>query len=354
MRTSRCFFGKSSWKQCAEELADDRAMLVIDHRIKELYADKLASFKKNFQNVDEVLVKNPEEKKSLDFVKILAEKALDFKLNRGDWAVAIGGGAVLDLAGFFASIYKRGAKLCYLPTTIIAQVDSAYGGKTAVNFGEYKNQLGSFYPADVIGIDTSVLRSLPKKEVYNGLGEVAKYVMLQPDDFVDAKGDIESILNGDISKYNNLVPLCFRIKEKYVDDDFFDTKGKRVALNLGHTIGHAIEKQCKHPLGHGQAVAIGLNFALFVAFYKGKLGINDATKYYELLKPILPGIKYSVFTKYVQQNLCYDKKADKDKLVFIYPLAKGWATEKVTLNFLNMCWNKFAEVNGDVGYFKRG
>ncbi|WP_350344866.1 3-dehydroquinate synthase family protein [Proteinivorax tanatarense] len=351
MNKSKCFFGVNSWRDCGFQLQGTKGLIVIDKKVRDLHKHRVDKLLGVFSSVKEVIVDEVEKHKTLKYAELITQKALDFNLNRNDWVIGVGGGATLDLAGFFASIYKRGANLCYLPTTIIAQVDSSYGGKTAVNFQGYKNQLGSFYPANIIGIDTSLLSTLNNREVYNGLGEIIKYIMLEPKTFKDADIDITPLVNDESLDFEKIIPFCYQIKIKYVNDDYYDKEGKRIALNLGHTIGHAIEKQSEYPLGHGQAVAIGLHFSVYVAYSKGKLELDKVKYYYKLLKRIIPNVPYKNLTEYVTINLKQDKKVEREKVLFIYPVELGWEKEWIKNESLVHYWTKFAEVNGNVDYF---
>jgi len=177
---------------------------------------------------------------------------------RGDAVVAVGGGVVGDVTGFAASIYYRGVDVVQVPTTLLAMVDAAIGGKTGVNLPEGKNLVGAFHQPLTVLADPSSLDSLPDREYRCGLGEVAKYALMG-EDFV-------SEVASDLARRNsvvleNVIVRCAEIKARYVAADEFERTGTRAALNYGHTLAHALETATAHSILHGEAVGIGLVFA---------------------------------------------------------------------------------------------
>lgn len=215
-----------------------------------------------------------EKTKSFSFLEETLEKLLEFGLSRSDVVIGIGGGVVGDLAGLVASLYMRGVGLIQLPTTIVAQADSAIGGKTAVNLPGGKNLVGTFYPASLVLSDLNLLSSLPEREFRAGLAEVIKYGLIYSSEFFDwFEENVEDICKRNKSALEKIVVESSRIKLDFVCKDLRDLSGRRAMLNYGHTLGHVIEKLAGYgELLHGEAIAIGMIFALSLGSALGKTG----------------------------------------------------------------------------------
>lgn len=212
------------------------------------------------------LMGDGEAAKTLATVEDLAGRMARWGLLRDDAIVALGGGVVGDVAGFTAATYHRGVTVVQAPTTLLAMVDAAIGGKTAVNLAEGKNLLGAFHqPAGVLA-DVTTLATLPEREYTSGLGEVAKYALMG-----SVVGGVEFDLGHgppnptDGAALADLVARCAAIKAAVVTVDPEERRGVRATLNYGHTLAHALEADSTHALSHGEAVAVGLVFALRLA-----------------------------------------------------------------------------------------
>ncbi len=199
-----------------------------------------------------------EDHKTMSTIDDLCRRFAQWGLLRGDAVVAIGGGVVGDTAGFAASVYYRGLDVVQVPTTLLAMVDSAIGGKTGVNIPEGKNLVGAFHQPAAVLADPSVLASLPDREYRCGLGEIAKYALMG-DDFVSDR--VASLTARDPEVLAEVIARSAEIKAQFVSADEFERTGMRVVLNYGHTLAHALETASGHALLHGEAVAIGLVFA---------------------------------------------------------------------------------------------
>lgn len=192
--------------------------------------------------------------------------------------VAIGGGSVGDFCGFLASVLKRGVPLIHIPSTLLAAMDSAHGGKTALNVGGFKNQVGTFYPADAVLIVKSLFEGLPALQLQSASGELAKMALLEGGKlftrFLDEfKMDLEGIWS--------LLPAAIEAKYKIVDKDPFEKTGERQVLNLGHSLGHALESY--YGLAHGVAVGQGLIFALLWSEHQGYFRGNEPMQLVDVL-----------------------------------------------------------------------
>ena len=198
-----------------------------------------------------------ENAKDLGTVEDLCRDFATWGLTRGDVVVAVGGGLVTDLAGFAAATYHRGVPVVHVSTTLLGQVDAAIGGKTGVNLPEGKNLVGAYWQPSAVLCDTETLETLPPREYRNGLGEMAKYRFLGAPELLDL--DLES-----------RVAACVRVKAEVVASD--EREGdRRMILNYGHTLGHAIEAASGYDLRHGEAIAIGLIFAAELAWRLGRI-----------------------------------------------------------------------------------
>ena len=204
-----------------------------------------------------------EADKSLQTVERLTRELAAWGLLRGDAIVALGGGVVGDTAGFVAAVYHRGVTVVQAPTTLLAMVDAAIGGKTAVNLPEGKNLVGAFHqPAGVLA-DLSTLATLPEREYRAGLGEVAKYALMPRGAAIRdlLLADPGAVVARDPARLEPVVAGCAAIKAEVVAADPLERTGVRATLNYGHTLAHALETAGRYDLLHGEAVAVGLVFA---------------------------------------------------------------------------------------------
>ena len=219
--------------------------------------------------------------------------------------ICLGGGTITDLGGFVASTFKRGIDLILLPTTLLAMVDAAIGGKNGVNLssnhGNLKNQIGTFHLPKFIGLNASWLESLPERELRSGKSEMIKHALL-----FGEKNYIDQVLNTEISELEGLIVKSAQIKQNIVDQDLFE-KGSRAQLNLGHTIAHALETLASkngEDLRHGEAVARGLAFALKVS-----------NKHLDIQDKIISGLSISLpQAKEMWEVMRADKKNKNDNV----------------------------------------
>lgn len=217
-----------------------------------------------------------EATKSWAQLEALCDRLLALGVERGDQVVALGGGVIGDLVGFAAAILKRGCGFVQVPTTLLAQVDSSVGGKTAINTRAGKNLIGAFNQPSLVLIDPTVLATLPPREVAAGYAEVVKYGLIDDAGFFawcEANG--AALLAGDLTLRTDAIAHSVAAKARIVAADEFETNGTRALLNLGHTFGHALEAEAGFDgsLLHGEAVAAGCALALR---YSARLGLCEA------------------------------------------------------------------------------
>jgi 3-dehydroquinate synthetase/shikimate kinase len=231
---------------------EGRRFCVTDTTVAALYADRLGPL------AGESKVQPSEWAKSMEEVELVLEDFVDAEVTREDHVVALGGGVVGDLAGFCAHIYQRGVPVVHVPTTLVAQVDSAYGGKTGVNTAGGKNYVGAYHLPAAVLADTSTLTTLPREELAAGFVEVLKTGLLAGGALWERVRPIDSL---DPKELEDVIFACARYKCEIVAADERDS-GLRQVLNLGHTVGHAIEARDLASLRHGEAVGLGLLAAL--------------------------------------------------------------------------------------------
>ncbi len=234
-----------------------KIMIVTDENVDKLYGEKLKAVLKRNAEVKKVVLPAGETTKSLDFLKKLYDEAFDFQMTRKDLIVALGGGVIGDLTGFCASTLFRGVDVIQIPTTLLSQVDSSVGGKTAIDVPQGKNLVGSFYQPKQVIIDTETLNTLPDKEFFGGLAEVIKYGAIWSEELfseLESANGREALMNG----IEDIIYTCCDIKRQVVEIDELDT-GLRMILNFGHTAGHIVEKAYNYTgYIHGEAVAFGM------------------------------------------------------------------------------------------------
>ena len=253
--------------------------------------------------------------------------------------IAFGGGVVGDLTGFVASTYRRGVPYVQIPTTLLAQVDSAIGGKVALDIKEAKNIIGSFYQPRAVFCDLALLDSLPEKEIKNGLVEVIKYgVIKDPALFTIVEKNLGKILKRDRALLEFIVRRACAIKARVVEADEFDTRGVRAILNFGHTFGHAIEASASYrkSVSHGEAVARGMVMASGMAMELGLLSKKDYNRIKLLVHRIKGKKGRALNVKKLLASMAFDKKFTKGTNKFILPKKIGSVTvlEKVPENFI--------------------
>lgn len=232
-----------------------------------------------FQACPPIILKAGESSKNFENLQMIIEKCLSYKLDRKSTLIALGGGVVGDITGLAASMIMRGIGFAQVPTTLLAQVDSSVGGKTAINTAQGKNLAGAFYQPRAVLADTATLKSLPERELKAGYAEVLKYALIsRPDFFEWLDMNLSKILARDESALAHIVEVSCAEKAKIVAADEREEKDIRALLNLGHTFGHALEALAGYDgrLLHGEAVAIGINFAFQFSVKKGLCPPQDA------------------------------------------------------------------------------
>jgi len=275
---------------------------------------------------DELEIRDGDREKNFAQVEELVDRLADLGADRGTCVVAIGGGVTGDLAGFAAAVYMRGAGLAMVPTTLLAQVDAHIGGKTGVNGRRVKNLAGAFHPPLLVVADPCLLATLPDRELAGGLAEVVKTALIGDAALFER---LEAALVGDVDARRDpalleaCVCACAAVKGGVVTRDPWEL-GERRLLNLGHTLGHALEAQSAYGLSHGEAVSIGLVAALQVAVARGAATLELLDRTRGLLRACgLPTTPPEFDSDDLQGRLRHDKKRRDGRLFFVLPRALG-------------------------------
>lgn len=305
----------------------NKLLIIISEKVNKLYGKKL-----DFENSIKFVLKDGEEQKNFRNYEKILNFALKNKLERKDAIVAIGGGVVGDIAGFIASSYLRGIDFIQIPTTLLACVDSSVGGKVAINTKYGKNLVGAFYQPNAVFCNLNFLKTLDERQFKTGLGEILKYAFIEKScnaevdyNFFDVlQENQDKILSRDIEFLAKIIEISLELKAAVVAQDEKE-QGLRKILNFGHTFAHAVEKLTNYKkYTHGEAVAMGIIFAINLAFKKGLIteeykneGLEFIQKY-KLVKK-MPKISNNKLITAMQS----DKKVEDGKIKFILPSSKS-------------------------------
>ena len=270
------------------------------------------------KNAIEIVIKAGEQHKNLQTVQRIWNTLMKHHADRNTLLINLGGGVITDLGGFAASTYKRGIKFINIPTTLLAMVDAAIGGKTGIDFGGSKNQIGTFAEAEEVAINPVFLETLPERELLSGMAEMLKYGFI-----TDAK-----LLEINLENYQQFIVRCGEIKREIVAQDSTE-KGLRRILNFGHTLGHAIESHClttDYPLLHGEAVALGMLGALWLSVKQ--LGLDESVlqNFENQFAMLISEAEISLLGSDIEPILSYlvhDKKNKGEKPQFVLLEAIG-------------------------------
>lgn len=212
--------------------------------------------------------------------------------NRNDAVIGMGGGATTDMAGFIASTWLRGVKYISIPTTLLAMVDAAIGGKTGLNTAEGKNLVGTFYLPSAVIADIDTLKTLPKHDLTAGFAEIVKYgFVYRPEILSIIESNLDAVLNPESELFEQLIHQSIEIKRQVTEADFKES-GEREFLNYGHTLGHAIENVERYQWRHGAAISIGMVFAAELAASKGQLSDQQVDRHRQILSSLGLPISY--------------------------------------------------------------
>ena len=325
----------------------ERVMIVTNPTVAQFYLDTVTfALKKRGCEVDHVLLPDGEKYKTLESLNLIFTALLQGNHGRDTTIIALGGGVIGDVAGFAAASYQRGVRLIQIPTTLLSQVDSSVGGKTAVNHELGKNMIGAFYQPSMVIIDTHTLGTLPKREVNAGLAEVIKYGAILDYEFFEwLEAHIDELVALNNESLQHCIARCCQIKADVVARDETE-KGDRALLNLGHTFGHAIETHLGYGNWlHGEAVSTGMMMAAALSEQLGDISVADVSRLEKLLaRANLPTLSPdSMQPEDYLPHMMRDKKvlAGKLRLVLLKSLGQAYIatdTDKdLVLNAIKRC-----------------
>jgi 3-dehydroquinate synthase len=289
-------------------LPDGKTIIITDQRVNDLYGH----YWKGFQMIT---IGQGESIKTLETVQMIISQLLEMGADRKTFILAVGGGIVCDIGGFAASVFMRGLKFGFISTTLLSQVDASVGGKNGVNFKGFKNIVGIFNQPEFVLCDPSVLKTLERKEISNGLAEIVKHALIADAGMFNfLEKNTAGLLDLEDEIINKVVTRSVEIKAKIVNLDEKE-QGERRKLNFGHTFGHAIEKISG--ISHGNTVSLGMVVA---ARYSSEKGYLDKTGLQRIIS-LLEQLELPVLSDYdsfqILDALFRDKKREGDNIHFV-------------------------------------
>jgi len=270
-------------------------------------------------NIEILEIEAGEAQKNISTCVELWTVLIELGADRKSLIIGLGGGVVTDITGFVASVFKRGIDFINVPTSLLGMVDAALGGKTGVDLGALKNQIGTITNAQIVLIDFRFLDTLPNEEIRSGYAEMLKHGLIQDRDYWKKLSDFQNI---DLTELDKLIIRSVEIKTKITSEDLTEN-GIRKALNYGHTLGHAIESYCmenseKPNLLHGEAIAIGMILESFLSFRKELISAEEYLEIKTVLKSIYPFVTFSKNDiEEIIKLLSFDKKNEYGKILFV-------------------------------------
>ena len=301
---------------------------LVDQTVMDLYREQLEP---RLRGKPCLVVEADETRKTLEYCQVVLRELVKSHVRKTSTLVAIGGGVIQDVTAFCASILFRGIDWVFFPTTLLAQADSCIGSKSSINLGEYKNQLGTFFPPARVFIDVSFLRTLPVGEIKSGIGEILHYYLFA--DGLKARrlsDDYDQVIRNP-GLLEEHIRASLAIKKRVIEVDEFD-RGERNLFNYGHTFGHAIESITNYRVSHGQAVTLGMDIANYISLRLGYLDKESFRAMHEILSKNAPPFRIGedLLGGYFEA-LSRDKKNTGKELTCILSAGPG-ALKKVRIH----------------------
>ena len=312
------------WKELAQEiggmeLKNRKICIVTDSTVDGLYGDTVkAELEPEVSKVVKYAFPAGEASKTLDTVREIYRFLIQEHFDRKDVLLALGGGVVGDVTGYVAATYLRGIDFIQVPTTLLAQADSSIGGKTGVDFDGYKNMVGAFKMPRLVFMNFTVLQTLDDRQYFSGFAEIMKHGLIKDSDFYEwLIENMYEICERDLDTLSEMLTRSCMVKKLVVEKDPTET-GERAILNLGHTIGHAIEKAKNFSLYHGECVALGIVAAAYISWKKEMLSMDEYYEIRDMFVPFyLPISVDGIDPQEILQLTKSDKKADSNIIRFI-------------------------------------
>ena len=300
-------------------IRQQKICIVTDSNVASLYlAEVTEELKKCSDTVISHVFPAGEENKNVATIDTIYETLIEAHFDRKDLLVALGGGVTGDMCGFAAATYLRGIDFIQVPTTLLSQVDSSIGGKTGVDFKQYKNMVGAFYMPKLVYMNLKTLYDLPEEHFHAGMGEILKHGLIKDASYFQwMLENKEQILAKDLDVLEEMIFRSCEIKREVVENDPKE-KGERALLNIGHTIGHAIEKLSDFQLIHGYCVSIGVAAASYLSRKRGLISQEDVEMICDALRAFNLPVKADVTdVNEVLMTTKLDKKMESGKVKFI-------------------------------------
>ena len=315
-------------------IAEKKLCVITDSKVNNLYSEDICEvLKDKCKEISVFSFPDGEKSKNLDTVRDIYEFLIQHKFDRKDMLLALGGGVVGDITGFAAATYLRGIDFVQIPTTLLAQVDSSVGGKTGVDFDQYKNMVGAFYMPRLVYMNLAVLKTLDDRQYYAGMGEVMKYGLIKNAPFYEwILDNMYEIHERDMDTLEDMVVKSCTYKKLVVEKDPTE-KGERAILNFGHTIGHAIEKAKNFELLHGECVALGCVAAAYISWKRELISMEEYYEIRDMFVPFdLPISVENIEPMEILRLTKSDKKMNAGKIRFILLRRVGKAVINTTVS----------------------
>ncbi len=307
-------------KVISKKITGEKVFIITNRRVKKLWYNNLnKSLQKAGIKSQLILIGDGEQYKTFRTYNHIISRLTAYKANRQSTLIAFGGGVIGDLTGFVAATYMRGIDLIHIPTTLIAQIDSSIGGKTAIDSAMAKNMIGSFYNPSLVLTDPNILRTLSEQDYFNGLFEAVKIAMVSNKRLYRfISSNITAIRRRNKIILEELVLRCAREKIKIIQKDPLD-KGRRIILNFGHTFGHALETSGGYKtMTHGEAVGWGMLLAIRLSVLSGVGRENSFDRPENIIRNLLTGRNLrNLNVDQLWKTICLDKKSKDNQIRFV-------------------------------------
>jgi 3-dehydroquinate synthase len=319
--------------KCIKKIA-----ILCDEKVWQLYPNYF-NFLNEVVEVHYISIEATEKNKDIESVVFGWNFLLEQQFDRNSLLICWGGGIISDIGGMVAATFKRGIRLVNVPTTFLAMIDAAHGGKNGINLQHQKNVIGTFYLPDEVMIDLTFLKTLPKKELLNGFAELIKYALIGNKDLWNELQQIEKITHKTIK--NEWINWCIQFKAILVAEDLHD-KGARQILNFGHTVGHAIERlyaEKKHAISHGYAVAMGICYEAYLSHKKGFISLKDVETILQFILRFYKLVDFSEADLTAITNYCFDDKKNKNgvpNFILLEEIGKAKSPKEAQLERLDI------------------
>ena len=312
-QTSTLYVGRAE-ELLERVLPEGRTVVITDANIDRLYPNLVRRF-------EHIIVGQGEVCKSLQTVERVYRELMAMGADRSTFILGIGGGIVTDIAGYVAATYMRGVEFGFVSTTLLGQVDASIGGKNGVNVADYKNMVGTFRHPRFVIADVEMLRTLPKRELRAGMAEVVKSAIIADAELFERLERCGEAIYDSMEDMQEAMLGAVAVKAHIVKEDEREG-GIRRLLNLGHTLGHAIEK-CTHEVNHGEAVAIGMSLVAHAAVRRGDLCEDVAERIDRVLMQLGLKLEMPVTMTEMLREVKYDKKKKNNTIRLIVPKRIG-------------------------------